>query len=803
MVAVAALTAPWSLALGQNAASQRTETTINQGWLFHAGDMSGAESVTYDDKAWQTVNLPHDFQISQPWVPPTADERPDNSDIGANVRSRLSSRGFKEMGKGWYRLHITPDASLKGKRLVLDFEGMMYVGDVFLNGERIGGTNYGYVGFEIDVTKRLKVGEENIIAVCADTREPNNSRWYTGGGINRDVHLIATDPKVYFTRHPLYITTRDNKEINIQFESAWYGSNPDSVTVGVRIIAPDGSVMTEYKEQVQRNKKLRVQELRLRPIAVANPMLWDCENPNLYTAELTLLREDGTVADCVSEQFGIRTVEIGPDFGLKLNGKKVILKGMANHHTLGALGAAAFEKAIEKRVKLLKAWGLNHFRTSHNPYSEGFMRLCDKHGILVVDELYDKWLDQYCGGRARWTELWQNDVPEFIKRDRNHPCVVFWSLGNELQTYTNLPFDDWGVTPYKLLRQLVLRYDSTRLTTVAMHPRGRDHFTDSLPAPLARVTDLQAYNYRYMYFPGDSRRFPHMTFYQSEASVNALGPNYYEMDLDKVIGLAWWGGIDYLGESHGWPAKGWVQGVFDITLEPKPKAYFMKSIVSDEPMVHLAVIDSKGNTMWNGVNVGNDGLSDHWNRQPGQKLNIVTYTNADEVELFVNGKSMGKKANDCANAKSRNQIRWTDIPYSEGNAEAVAYTNGKVVARHKVETVGEGKKLRLTAEDNSWVADGMDLMHLRVEAVDKKERRAVASQNQVTFEVVRGDATIAGMANGDMNSDELHVGDKRSLYNGSAQVILRAGKNGGPVILKAKAEGLKETTIKLTLKAAE
>lgn len=265
---------------------------------------------------------------------------------------------------------------------------------------------------------------------------------------------------------------------------------------------------------------------------IRHPQTWDTESPRLYTAVAQLIREDGTVADEVSEQFGIRTIEIGPDFGLKLNGKNI------------------------------------------------------------------------------------------------------------------LPFNDWGVTCYKMMKPVVERYDSTRKVTVAMHPRYRNWETDSLPCDLAMITDVQAYNYRYMYFPGDGRRFPWMTFYQSEASISSMGPNWFEMNLDRVIGLAYWGAIDYLGESQGWPAKGWAQGVVDIALEPKPKAWLMKSVFSDEPTVHTAVVESRqAKAEWNGIETGNAGLSEDWNRTEGDTVSLVTYTNADEVELRLNGKSLGRQHN--------------------------------------------------------------------------------------------------------------------------------------------------------------
>jgi beta-galactosidase len=768
--------------------AQRSEQKINFGWEFRLND----------EGEWRKVNVPHDFQIEQPWVAPAADEKADNTDVAANIKSRLSSRGFKEMGKGYYRLHYTPSKSLEGQRVLIDFEGVMYTADVYVNMKRVGGTNYGYVGFEIDITNELKYGEDNLIEVVADTREPGNSRWYTGGGLIRNVSIVATPKDLYFGRHPLYITTRENRFVSISAEFTNL-TKEQSTHIAVQITGPDGETVYNETTSLKRHKMARTQEERIATdVEIKEPKIWDLDTPYLYTVKAQLLREDGTVADETCETFGIRTIEFGPDFGMKLNGKKVLLKGYANHHTLGALGAAAYPKAIEKRLKLIKQFGMNHIRTSHNPYSRDFIKLCDKYGILLVDELYDKWTRQHTGGKVAFEEHWQQEVPEWVKRDRNSPSVVLWSLGNELQQDPNMPFNDFGVTMYKLQKTLLQRYDSTRLVTVAMHPRYRNWETDSLPHDLAMQTDIQAYNYRYMYFPGDGRRFPWMTFYQSEASTSAMGPNFFEMNLDKVIGLAYWGAIDYLGESQGWPAKGWAQGVFDISLEPKPKAYFMKSFfMPNEPLVHIAVIDSKNDVMWNGVQTGNDGMSDHWCRQPGTELTLVTYTNADEVELRLNGKSLGKKQNPKGDSKQRNQIKWEGITYADGKLEAVAYNSGKAVARHQIETTGKAVSLRVTPEDSEWRADGTDLMHLRIEAVDNKGRRVPMAQDELKFEI-EGDASIVAVSNGDINSDELNVTDHRHLWNGSALVILRAGKTASKVTLKTSADGYKTVKTLLT-----
>ena len=771
-----------------NVSAQRHVECLNFGWEFRLND----------EGEWRKVNVPHDFQIEQPWVAPAADEKADNTDVAANIKSRLSSRGFKEMGKGYYRLHYTPAKELEGQRVLLDFEGIMYTADVYLNHKHIGGTNYGYVGFEIDITDELDYGKDNLIEVVADTREPNNSRWYTGGGLIRDVRVVATPKDRFFNRHPLYITTRDNRFVSVSAE--FTNRTKDKATaIRLQILDPDGKEVYSTTTEIARHKMTRHQEARIATdVEIADAKVWDIDSPYLYSVKAQLLKDDGSIADEACDDFGFRTVEFGPDFGMKLNGKKVLLKGYANHHTLGALGAAAYPKAIEKRLKLIKQFGMNHIRTSHNPYSRDFIKLCDKYGILLVDELYDKWTRQHTGGKVAFEAHWQQEVPEWVKRDRNSPSVVLWSLGNELQQDPNMPFNDFGVTMYKLQKTLLQRYDSTRLVTVAMHPRYRNWETDSIPHDLAMQTDIQAYNYRYMYFPGDGRRFPWMTFYQSEASTSAMGPNFFEMNLDKVIGLAYWGAIDYLGESQGWPAKGWAQGVFDISLEPKPKAYFMKSFfMPDEPLVHIAVIDSKNDVMWNGVQTGNDGMSDHWCRQPGTELTLVTYTNADEVELRLNGKSLGKKQNPKSDSKQRNQIKWEGITYADGKLEAIAYNSGKAVARHQIETTGKAVSLKVTPEDSEWKADGTDLMHLRIEAVDSKGCRVPMAQNELKFEV-EGDACIVGVSNGDINSDELNVTDHRRLWNGSALVILRSGRTASKVTFKTSADGFKTVKTQLT-----
>ena len=782
------LSALCSLFAGARAADGIVRDTVrlNQGWLFQS------ENSTRD---WQRVDLPHDYQISQPWIAPEAGEKSGMQDLAANFRSTLSARAFKALGDGTYRKTLDIPESLKGQRIVLDFEGIMLVGDAYLNGERIGGTDYGYLGFEADITDKVKYGEPNELTVTAQTMGPFNSRWYTGGGLFRDVNLIVTPANGYFTRHPLYIRTAQvaggTARIDVQAAIFLRDRERKTVGFGLRLLDAAGRVVAENRTEAKYKSYLPAGEYDLEPLTVPSPHLWSCEDPYLYTVEVSLYDAEGRVCDRVEEPFGIRTIEYGPSFGLKLNGQKVILKGAANHHTLGPLGAAAYPRAEEYLLKMFKSFGYNHIRTSHNPYSSSFLRACDRLGILVVDELYDKWNMQYAGNRRDWKWLWQENLEEWVKRDRNHPCVVMWSFGNELQQNSE-PFGDFGVTAYRLMRELLQKYDPTRPSTVAMHPRYRNWETDETPCDLALETDIASYNYRYMYFPGDRARYPRMIFYQSEANTSGIPGNWFGMELDKVIGLAYWGAIDYLGESGSWPAKGWAQGAFDISWEPKPYAWLVKSMFqAEEPVVHIGIIEKLADgDLWNGVQVGTEHMSENWNRTPGEKVSLYTFTNGDEVELFVNGKSQGVKQN-AAEPADRNRIKWEDIPYQKGYIEAVARKDGRVVARHRIETVGKAVALRVEPAIADWQADGTDLQFVRITAVDSRGRRVWNASDRLDFSVA-GDARLVGVANGDITSEEISTDDHVRLFHGTALAILRSGENAGPVSLTIRTPLLKK-----------
>ena len=758
---------------------------FNFDWKFQLGNPDGAERSDFDDSAWRRLDLPHDYQFEQPW-----DEKEDKG------------RGFKRMCEGWYRKTFTIPEMLKGRRVTLDFEGVMYVSDVYVNGKKVASNEYGYTSFEADITKAVKWGEENVVAVYSSTGPVNGSRWYTGGGIYRNVWLrVGNDTRI--ARHGLYVTTEGDK-VNVQVQvEKWQKHN---IYIKVRVKDAAGKVMATAETGMPDHTTQNNTEVQLPQITVPNPKLWDIDSPTLYTAE-ALLEEDGQVIDSVASQFGFRTIEYGTDFGFKLNGRKVFLTGIANHHDLGAVGVAAFPDAVERQLRQLKAFGYNAIRCSHNPYSEDFYRTCDRIGLLVVDELIDKWSDRdYWGGRKPFMQLWPGLIQEWVKRDRNHPSVVLWSLGNELQTrsdWSGYQTDDWGITTYRIFDQMVKRYDRTRPTTVAMFParagaqRGTPDFkTYLVPPELACETEVASFNYQWDAYHGYYDHKPDLILFQSEAVTNQLQQPYYGMDRRRGVGLCWWGAIEYWGESNAWPKKGWNYSFFSHTLQPYPQAWLIKSVIKpDEPVVHIGVVDGKGESLeWNDIKVGQQKINHNWNQPEGSHPNVFTYTNADEVELVYKGKSLGTQKNDTTDIAKRNIILWSGIDFGKGGRlTAIARTAGKEVARHDLETTGKAVALKIMEEElapNSQLstvnctADGMRLRYLNIYAVDSKGRVVPNATDEVSVSV-SGAATFVALDNGDHYTSDLFNGvTTKKMQTGYMQCILRDAQKTSDSTLK-------------------
>ncbi len=775
----------------------RVNKLFNFDWKFQTGDTPDAVKPDFNDVSWRTLDIPHDFQFEQPW-------------------DKLASRGrgFKAMGVGWYRKTFKADTNWKGKQILLDFEGIMLNGEVWLNGKKIGAAEYGYLGFEADISDFIKYDSENVVAVRATTGEAANSRWYSGGGLFRDVHLVVKD-KISVARHGVFITTpkiyEQNAEVAVQVEIGGVKNQQIELEIVTKIFSPNGKQVAETKIFAPRKSRISEVEIPLPNVNISNPQLWSCETPNLYSAEVELIK-DGKVIDKVTEKFGIRTIEFSKEFGFKLNGKKVFLKGVANHHDQGAVGAADYKTSITRMMDKLKAFGFNHIRTSHNPYSKTFMELADEKGILIVDELYDKWGSKVAwAGSSPWNDIWYKNVKEWIKRDRNHPSVIMWSFGNELQFQEerwNFPTTDWGVTTYKIMDVVAKRYDPTRKTTVGIYPARAKGIIKAdpdfkikeniIPPELATVTDVASFNYVWDDYQEYLKHAPDMIIYQSEAVTNELAAPFFGMDRDKMVGLAYWGGIEYWGESLAYPSKGWNYSFFMHSLEPNPQAYLIKSIFKEnEPLVQIGIVDSEAESqLWNDVIIGRKYVSSHWNREAGRKYDLYTYTNADSVELLVNGQSIGVQKNTTETTK-RNVIFWKGVPYSAGKIVAIAKdASGKEIARHKLETTGEAVALKMVTENADWKADGMDLQYLRVYAVDKEGRTVPTFKGEITFDV-SGDARLIAVDNGDHSSEELFSGNKRTMYKGFAMAILRAKQTAGNVTIKATVNGLKQAESKM------
>lgn len=775
------------------------KTLFNFNWKFQlvTEENKNADfaSPSLDDSSWRVLDLPHDFQFEQPWT-----------EAGGGAR------GFKPMCEGWYRKTFQADQLWKGKRVVMDFGGIIYLGDVYLNGHKIASTDYGYVGIEADLTPYLHFDKENVVAVYASTDPKKGSRWYTGGGLFRDVYLQVQNP-THIARHGIYITTPevalDEAIVAIQVEVD--GWQKHEVLVRTTVRNPEGKVVGSTQNTMPAHTHQACIELKLPAITLKDPQLWSYNTPQLYSADVVVVA-DGMVVDSITEQFGVRKLEFSPEFGFKLNGEKIFLQGNANHHDLGALGAASYDRAIERMMLQLKAFGYNTIRCSHNPYSDSFARIADRVGMLIVDELTDKWSDNdYWGGRRPFTQIWSDLIIEWIKRDRNRPSIILWSLGNELQIREGWAgfggINDWGITTYRIFNQLVKRFDDSRLTTVAMFParagaithHDKDFDSYLVPPELACATEVASFNYQSDKYAAYLQHKPALILFQSEAETNKLLEPFYNMDRKRTVGIAYWGSVEYWGESNKWPKKGWNYSFFDHTMHPYPQAYLIKSAFMPEvPEVHIGVVDAAGaeSVSWNDVIVGRIALNERWNYEPGSKQSLFTYTNAHSVELLVNGKSIGTQQNDTTKINLRNMIYWKDVPYSNGGSlEAIARDkNGNEVARHRIESAGKAVALKIEAETpTDWKADGMDLQYINVTAVDKKGHPVWTYNEPLTLQI-EGSARLIALDNGDHYTPDLFNGiTTKRMHQGRMQIILRSNREVGEVKLKVTSPGLKGT----------
>jgi len=771
----------------------RERFRMDFGWRFTLGDPPDAEKPTFDDKAWRELNVPHDWSIEGPW----SKDNPSGS-----------AGGYAPIGIGWYRKAFRVPQDFGGRRVLLDFDGVFNRSDVWINGRKVGHNEYGYIGFECDLTPWIRLNRDNVIAVRVDNLR-QASRWYTGSGIYRHVWLVVTSP-LHVANWGVFVTTPQisatEAQVSIQTTLRNDSDEPRKLTLVTQIIDSTGKQVAGTESAFEISP--RVESTATQVSTVPNPQLWRLEAPVLYRA-ITEVRESGHQSDTYETPFGILSIRFDVENGFMLNGARVIVKGVCLHDDLGALGATSFESGIERRLKILKTIGVNAIRLSHDAHSPEMLDLADRLGLLVFDEAFDKWEGFLPDGTG-----WKQDLRATILRDRNHPSIFIWSVGNEMTPHMYMRE---GTLLYQAMQDFVHQLDSTRPVTAALHPvRNNKGERDAPLAGLANYMDVISMNYQTRWYARDHQQHPHQVLLGSETHIHQVDLNTVRDPKDNS-GNQWWGtrdygtnqyfpyvagqfiwaGVDYLGEAGAWPSKGYRTTLVSMTGLRKPFSYFLQSLYSDEPVVWIAVDnpdhknqpkrDAAGNWLY---------LRSDWNLPATLSLvRVYTFTNAPVVELFLNGKSLGKRrAIDYAD----HIILW-DVPNEPRTLRAVAEDNGRVVATHELQTAGKPTRLVLLPERTTVDATGDDLAYVEVRALDAAGRIVPEARHNVHFEIT-GPGTLAAVDNGDLDSSERFQATQRELRGGRALAIIQSTRQSGTIRLTARTDDLESATAEIQVR---
>ena len=731
---------------------------FNSGWEWRRGG----------EKSWRAVDIPHDFMIESPW------------DENANHSQRV----YKPLGEAFYRKSFAYDSAWDGRRVIIDFGGIMFFGDVRVNGKKVAETEYGYLGFETDVTEHLRKDVPNIVEVWAKVGGGRNgSRWYTGGGLYRSVKLkIVNDRRI--ARHGVFVRTKgETAQVEVELEGC--RGLGDDLEIVAGIMDGEKSVATT-RTPVTKGDNRRRFSVSLPSMEVKGAKRWSPESPNLYALKVALLGGSAAI-DEKTIRFGFRDIAFSKERGFEIDGRHVFLNGQSNHHDLGALGVAAYPDAIRRYFRKIKEFGFNSVRCSHNPYSEEFYDIADEEGIVVVDEITDKWKG-YWAGRKPYLEMWPQLVTEWVKRDRNHPSVVMWSVGNELQmneTCHDATFEDWGVTTYRMMDVVVKRWDPTRPTTVAMFPtrangigRKDRRFNDPayIVAPeLAQVTEVASFNYQWPAYQMYLKHNPDMIVYQSEATTSEWLAPYFGMDRAKMVGCSYWGATEYWGESNKYPKKGWNWSFFSHTMKPYPQAWLMKSGFDRKtPVVRIGVVQADERETWNDVSSGQQALRENWNRKQGDTAQVWVFSNAPEVELFLNGRSLGKKSvplpppgdEPWTSAKGeRIHAVLYNVAWEPGELKAVCSSG----AEHSIRTSGPAVGIKIEKEPSS---ESATLAYFWLTAIDANGLYVPDATMDVKVSV-NGPGRLLALDDGDQYTDQLFNVDTKKMKEGYLLAIVR------------------------------
>jgi len=782
-------------------------SSFNEGWKFFLGDAPASDPV-YNDDAWRTLNLPHDWSIELPF-----DSTSPTGTGGGALRG----------GMGWYRKTFIVPTSEKEKMIAIQFDGVYRNSEVWINGHYLGKRPNGYISFEYDLTPYIKFGKEsNVIAVKVDNSQQPNSRWYSGSGIYRNVWLTITD-KIHITQWGTYITTpevTDKKAtLNLQITADVPAQEKRAIIASTTIYNSNGSEVAKVSSSISANQNAL--STLLQKFLISNPLLWSIERPYLYKA-VTSIIANGKIVDQYTTPFGIRYFSFDPDKGFFLNGKHIKITGVCNHHDLGCLGTAINRRALERQLQILKGMGINGIRTSHNPPAPELLELCDKMGFVVMDEAFDMWKRQ----KTKYDyhldfDVWyKKDIADQVIRDRNHPSVFMWSLGNEIQEQWAKDEDSAAVAA--LLRELyniVKGLDNRPTVTANNEISSRNKLLH------ANVTDIIGYNYNHDKWNADAvqKAWGHKPFIVTE-SISALQsrgiydmpsdsirrwPKRWDLPIqnanadwtcsayencsapwgsthietlkqflknDNVSGMYIWTGFDYIGEPtpYPWPARSSYFGIVDLAGFPKDAYYLYQSVFTKENMLHLFP---------------------HWNWNAGQTIDMwAYYNNADEVELFINGKSQGikRKTGDDLH------VMWR-VKYEPGTVKAVSRKNGKVVVSKEIKTAGAPAKIILVVDRNLIKANGEDLSFVTVKIVDKEGNLVPNANHLINFKI-KGEGTLAGVDNGYQADLSSFKADNKKAFNGLALAVIQSKKKAGQIILSATADGLQAASLVINTK---
>ncbi len=799
ILSVAFILATWFIYRTREALP-RVDTTIDLNWRFIPGDPDGVANPGFDDSGWRYVSLPHDWMIEQPVNP-------------ANASG--THGGFYPEGVGWYRKTLNLSDYQSKEQFYLLFEGVQMNSDVYFNGAHLGKQIYGYASFYYDITSLVRTDTLNVIAVRTDCSKLPVDRWYSGGGIYRHVRLIATGSlhiPVWGSFVSSVIDSTGGADLKVSLELLNNGKKSQRFEIHYDIVDPRGRIVAEGKNIEFMDPMHRGSTEH--SFRIEDPQLWSPGNPRLYAVNCYLMDRNKQI-DHIRTLHGIRSVKFDPDRGFILNGEKMMMKGVCLHHDGGELGAAIPLESWKRRFAALKELGVNALRFAHNPHAPEVLDLCDQMGFLVIDEMYDKWEQSWHGDddAIKFADTWKTDLTNFIKRDRNHPSVVLWSVGNEVLEQLNDPGK--GVQWYNDLMDLVKSIDPTRMVTTALHP-GNVERGHEVPSRMMAVSPVASYNYMTDSFKTWHEQYPGLVFIATETKaygtkrkedyqVISFADNSWNDMEEFVAGQFIWAGIDYLGESAGWPDRGLRNGLLLTNGFIKPHAWYIGSQYREDPIVKLTVKDSlladslnrleSWQTSWVGAP-----LVDHWTfENDTASKEVVVFTNCDRVELRLNDRlinTLHRKSFDDGVIK-------TTIAYEPGELVVHAFYKDETGRDQKISdtliTSSVPYALAMHSDRQQIKPNSRDLVHITTKVVDDAGVLNPHSNHLVKYQI-DGPGRIRVIDNGDLADQTPYGSSSREVRKGRQLLILQAGSEPGDLIISASAEGLKPSRVQIKSK---